>query len=271
MRYPLLVILVTALLTMPSASAADANGDGHELILLPLAFRDEIDEIPGAFGTRWSGQVWLENRNDVEVQLYDFCMQVCGGFAPRHAGVLNNPLGVTRPEYGVLLYFPVQQAQHLTFSNRIFERTLRSQPRGVDIPVVREGSFFTGEKTFLGVPAGSGVRVNVRAYDPWSNHPVAARPGGRLESVTIEVRDKDQQLLGTSTLRPRIPNPGNTNYDFHKPGFDAISDLAGVFPAVAQLEYVHVRVRPVPATAQYWAMVSVTDNLTQTVSIVTAQ
>lgn len=246
--------------------SADVNSDGHETILLPLAF-NEGSQIPGAFGTVWTGQVWLENRNNVRVQLFE-CQPLCGDFPSGLASTIGTSLW-SRPELGFLLTIPIQQARNLTFSNRIFERTLRSQPRGIDIPVVREGDFFTSEQTFLGVPAGQGVRVSVRAYDPWINYPDAGRPGPALQGVSVEVRDKDQRVVGTTTLRPL--NPTIPVYDFHKPGFDVVNDLVGLFGAVAQLPYVHVRVRAVPAGAQFWAMVSITDNETQTVSIITAQ
>lgn len=53
------------------------------------------------------------------------------------------------------------------------------------------------------------------------------------------------------------------------PGFAAIYGLAAEFPAVNSLERFHLRIAPLGDGAQYWAMVSVTDNETQQVLFIT--
>lgn len=176
-----------------------------------------------------------------------------------------------------MLNVPADEAKNLTFSNRIFETTQRTQPRGIDIPVVREGNFFAGPQTFLGVPAGAGVRASIRVYDPWIHIfdplffiPPTFRPGPMLEGVEVRVMD-GLETLGSVILRPAVFNRTIRPVDFHKPGFAAIYDLATIAPGVADRVNVHIRVRPIPAGAQYYAMVAVTDNETQTVSIITAQ
>lgn len=268
-------LLITAAFLMVHSVAvgADINGDGHETILLPFAFREHRDVLPGSFGTRWTGQVWLENRNDAEVPLFQYCMQLCPGFGAHLTGRMGtDPLGINPAEQGLLLFIPIGLAGNLTFSNRIFETTLRAQPRGVDIPVVREGNFFTGTQTLIGVPGGPAVRISLRAYDPWQAFTPPALPGPPLEQVHVVVLDEHQRMeLGTATLQPRVMHRTTVGQDWHKPGFDALYDLAAVIPAINDHQYVHVRLHPVPAGAQYWAMVAVTDNETQTVSIITAQ
>ena len=261
---------VAFILLATPVGAADVNGDGEETILLPLAFRRVFNEIPGAHGSIWSGQVWMENRSDEIVQLFNYCGNVCLGWGQGAAGEVHEPLGGRTPETGFMFFLPVAQASDVTFSNRIFERTMRSQPRGVDIPVVREGAFFSATQTFLGVPAGEGVRVSLRLYDPWY-HFRESRPGPALERVTVEIRDQRERPIGTTTLAPLRPVASVSGEFFHKPGFNAIYDLGAVAPAIMASEFVFIRVTPVPAGAQYYAMVAVTDNETQTVSIVTAQ
>lgn len=266
----LIVTALAVLISVPPAGAADINGDDRETILLPLAFFEPAQEIPGAHGTVWSGQVWLENRNDEHVRLFDYCGLPCPSWGPGQTMPLYNPVTFP-PELGFVFRIRLDLARNMTFSNRIFERTLRSQPRGVDVPVVREGSFFDGPQTFLGIPAGTGVRTSLRVYDPWISFRSPRLPGPALEAVRVEVTDTDFNPLGTVTLRPVIHNPTNGSEDSHKPGFAAVYDLAIAFPGILAHEYVHIRVTPIPAGAQYWGMVSVTDNETQTVSIITAQ
>jgi hypothetical protein len=246
------------------AFGADINGDGVEVVLFPLAFSPAGDEVPGAHGTVWTGSVWVHNRNNVEVTLHSCPPAACPGVPPDGMGVLNVPIG-THPEVGYLLYPSIAHAPQLTFANRIFERTRLGQPRGVNIPVVREGEFFSSERTFLGVPTASGVRAGIRIYDPWLRS-FGPMPTPRLTSVTVEVLNAERVVLGSATLVPEIPFSDGLS----RPGYAAIHDLSAVVPQLSTLDWVHIRVRPQPANAQFYAMVAVTDNETQTVSIITA-
>ena len=259
-------LLVLVLLFAPFVEGADVNGDGRETILLPLAFRPDINNVPGAYGTIWSGEVWLENRGAEPVFLWN-CSFVCPGIGPRQRALVNLPLG-QHPELGFLFTLRGDAAPHLTFSNRIFERTLRAQPRGVDIPVVREGAFFSGEQTFLGVPASAGVRISVRAYNPWVHVPT---PTVSLQRLLVTVVDDAGAELGAFELRPEILNPTTSGEDWFKPGIAAVHDVLALVPAARTSERLHIKIRGEPAQAEYYAMVAVTDNATQTVSIITAQ
>lgn len=259
------VLLLFVLSLTPLLSAADVNGDGRETILMPFAFRP-VDNLLGAYGTIWTGEVWLENRSSEPVFLWN-CTTVCPRIGARERAVLGFPLG-QRPELGFLFTLAGEAAPHLTFSNRIFERTLRAQPLGVDIPVVREGAFFSGDQTFLGVPAGEAVRVSLRAYDPWIHVPT---PTVRLQHLLVTVVNSAGTELGRFEVRPGVVNQTTSGEDWFKPGIAAVHDLATLVPTVRMHERVHIRVSSHPAQAQYYAMVAVTDNETQTVSIITAQ
>lgn len=258
-----LLLLILAL--APFVAAADVNGDRAETILLPLAFA-YTNNVPGAYGTMWSGEVWLENRTTEPVSLWT-CTFVCPRIGAGERLLLGFPLG-RHPEFGFLWTMAADVAPHLTFSNRIFERTLRAQPRGVDIPVVREGSFFNGEQTFLGVPAGEGVRVSLRAYNPWNHVPT---PTVNLQRLLVTVVNDAGAELGRFEMRPEILNPTTSGEDWFKPGIAAVHDLAAVVPAMRAHQRVHIKIGAQPGQAQYYAMVAVTDNETQTLSIITAQ
>lgn len=267
------LLIAFLLLLAPMANGADIDGDGFETVLFPLAFRSHAD-LPGSRGTIWSGEVWADNRNSTGVHLWGCAVPiVCPlRLEPQRASVIDAPLGVFRPELGFRLAVPIEQASHLTFSNRIFERTLRSQPRGIDVPVVREGEFFDSEETFLAVPSGPEVRITLRVYDPWSGlSAFGIGPNNDLHSVEVKVSDRDENPLGMVSLTPVIEYPTTAREDVGKPGITVIQDLAEMFPAINEHASVHVRVNAVLSGTQYWAMISVTDNETQTVSIVTAQ
>lgn len=269
---PQLLVTIVILFVAASANASDINGDKAETILVPFAFFEPAQRIPGAHGTIWTGQVWLDNRNTEGVQLFSYCpsFTMCPTYPAGRIDTVYNPVSLPA-EQGFLFTIPTEFAQNMTFSNRIFEETLNWQPRGVDIPVIREGNFFSGTQTFLGVPAGNGVRTSLRVYNPWISFDPPWRPGPALEMVRVEIRSSTQELRGTATLHPSILNPTTAAEDWHKPGFAAIYDLAAAFPAILDEEYIHIRLTPVPAGAQYWGMVAITDNDAQTVAIITAQ
>lgn len=271
MRTAAAMILTVSVLLPLTAAGADINGDGGERILLPLAFVPDTeggDPVPGAFGTIWTGEVWVESRNTVHVQWGNCNTFTCAPLQPLSITRLAAPIGL-RPELGHVLEVNADQAQRLTFSNRMYERTMKSQPRGIDIPVVREGEFFSTPKMFLAVPTGVGVRVGIRLYDPWAFKPFLPA-GPALESLTVEAVDELLNALGTTTVRTVVP-VSETSTDLSRPGFVGLLDLAQLFPAINARPRIHLRVTPNPAGAQYWGMVSVTDNETQTVSIITAQ
>ena len=270
------VLLLLTLSLAPVLTAADVNGDGLETILLPLAFMPHAPDVPGAYGTAWNGEVWVYNGSDTQIYLYHCNFDCPQDFVPGHMGLVGAGLG-ERPELGYMFYLPIRLAPHVTFANRMYERTLRGQPRGVDLPVVREGAFFNTERVFLGVPADEGVRVAIRAYDPWvhniggPSHPTAPSTP-RLGSVRVELLDEiDDTVLGRAVLHPTVQYK-ETQSDISRPALDGIYDLAAMFPKIRDaVGRIHIRVTPVPAGAEYYAMVSVTDNSTQTVSIITAQ
>lgn len=259
MRISLVLLVMLALVPVTNASAADTNGDGIDTILIPLGFTGG-EVFPGAFGSRWTGFVWLHNRSNGILTLLtqSECALECqqyGGFYTGGIDTFN-----IRPDLGTLLTPRV--GERLTLSARMWETTRLGQPRGIDLPVVREQEFFTESQIFLGVPSDNGVRVGLRVYDPRIHlHRTPRR-------IKVEVLNLQQVVIASTTLLPRLHTVPPDR--FH-PGYDAILDLAAAFPVVLSARTVHIRVTPEPAGADYWAMVSVTDNETQTLSIITAQ
>ena len=86
--------------------------------LLPLAFSPG-GTIPGAFGTVWSGDVWIENRNSASVQVYPcYLPYMCGEFGPGAVGRFSNP-EFYYPDRGVLFDVPADQAKKLRADARL--------------------------------------------------------------------------------------------------------------------------------------------------------
>src|ERR1700730_497456 len=257
-------ILICALLVGWSfaAHAADTNNDGVETILLPLAFRSNVT-IFGAFGTQWRGEVWLRNESSLPVYLQravGCTFNECSAQYPQlFTGRIDDPLQ-GNADGGLLLTPSAADARFLFFSNRMFEVTRHAQPQGIELPVIREGQFLKSSSLLIGAPTSDAVRVAIRLYDP-------RRISGN--SIKVEVLGPDAAILGSTTLTTTVP--AASFGDLLRPGFIAIYDLAAVFPVVKSVPYVHIRVTPLTANAEYWAMASVTDNDTQQVLLITPQ
>ena len=240
--------------------AQDANADGFESILFPIGLVGQ--QVPGAYGTVWTGAIYMQNNSGDSVGLVRSFVGLTGFgvYGPGYLGPIGE-LGV-RPDLGLLLTPFTHEASQITFSNRIWETTRAAQPRGVEIPVVRERDFFRGPQAFLGVPSGPNVRIALRVYDP-RIHDTPAR-----QQISAVVLNPNGNVLGEFELSPERVVPERNQVT--QPGFAAVNDVAALVPAVLQHDTIHIRVRTLTG-GEYWAMVSVTDNATQTVSIVTAQ
>ncbi|HET7712718.1 MAG TPA: hypothetical protein VFL80_12370, partial [Thermoanaerobaculia bacterium] len=96
---------------------------------------------------------------------------------------------------------------------------------------------------------------SVRAYAPRKE----PRAAVRLDAFSVK-----SELLATATLSlSATDNP-------RQPGYAAIHDLAALFPQLRDVDRYDVRVTPLVEGMEYWAVVSVTDNDTQQVLLITA-
>lgn len=251
------LLLAFVLVFVAGLSALQA-GEPFEEILVPLAF-NSAQQVSGAKGTIWSGEVYVYNGGAFTLlHQVGACTGSCLGYTPAgYAGPIL--VSTDYPQYGLILTPSVVPAKELTFSARIFERSQRGQPRGIDIPVVREREFFTTTKVFLAVPSDDGVRSALRIYDPRATAETAPRFEVRLQGPKGED-------LGSTVVEAKRPVHGIPQA---VPGF-VFLDLSTQF-SIAAHPYVNVFVTPVVPGTEYWAMVSTTDNDTQTVSIITAQ
>lgn len=261
-RLCVLLLALVVLCTADGVCARDTNGDGIETILLPLAFGGAVsDTVPGAYGTLWQGQTWMANTGSTTVFLNEsLCPAECRiGYEPGFVGRVAEPLWI-HPDRGVLLNPSVSEAAHLTFSARILELTRHAQPQGFQLPVIREGAFLTDPALFIGIPASGGVRAALRVYDP-------RRAAGA--SFIVDALDSAGKVLGTTVLTTTVSEAAAG--EAIVPGFAMITDVAQYFGLPSSTDFYELRVRPLNTGIEYWGMVSVTDNDTQQVLIITPQ
>lgn len=249
----------------------DTNGDGVVSVLVPIAF-GWSQVLQGAYGTLWTGQLWVHNgsaQDLMSLQPGGVCVPTgCTAQLPsgsfRHVQINSNHY-----DGGALLYIPLDIAPEIHMSARLLELSRSSQPNGVDIPVVAEDEFFSGPSSYLAIPVSRDNRVALRVYDPRLV---------RGSTVRVELLGPEGQLVAETTLSPgddpivpRTPPDPRRVQHYPHPGQAAILDVTREFPALVGFERFHIRVTPLTPGMEYWAFVSVTDNDTQSVMLITSQ
>jgi hypothetical protein len=248
-----LAALTFLLISTVPAAGQDTNSDGRVSYLVPI-----ISERPilGLNGSVWTTELWLHT--DVQTRL-----RGCGtlippnGCPPHAAGITERAFDGEVVGFGTALVYdiPAGAARGLKLSSRLYE-SHGGQPVGVDIPVVREDKYFTSSARFVGVPSSSRTRVALRLYDP------RRVPG---LTVRVELLDTHDSLIAATVVSLTYQSFG----EYGEPGFAAVFDLAASFPQLLAYDRFDVRVTSLRPRSEYWALVSVTDNESQQVVLVT--
>jgi len=258
------LLLFALVLSLPSSLfAGDVNRDGLNSLLVPIAF-SSTQTPRGAYGTLWASELWFSNSSTTGVQSLQptgICAPICPIGYP--ASTIGRITGVESNLYnGAILHVPADLGSQFQVSARLLELSRKSQPTGVDIPVVDESEYFRGERWLLGVPSSPDLRSALRVYDPRALNGT---------SVAVDFIATDGSVISSKVLRPGDdPRAGRA-------GLASAATVASVLsitddvPELRQHERFHVRLRPVQSDREYWAMVSVTHNDTQHVLLITSQ
>jgi hypothetical protein len=229
-----------------------------EDILLPISI-----EASGANGTRWTADIVIYNESDQEVTLdREVCFFIgtifpCGR-PPRTiaaGSTLHIPAVRTSTTQSSLavLQPPRSLADRLNFSLRVRDAQREEAGAGVEIPVVRARDRRVGRLSLVNIPTSSRYRSMLRVYHGFYD--------GRFDVI---VRDESGR-----TLMRRHVDPGLRPTDAG--GWD-MTVISGIIddPAIRVVPNVRIEIEagtPWP----FWAMLSLTDNATQQVSIYAPQ
>ncbi|HKO57813.1 MAG TPA: hypothetical protein VJ276_18235 [Thermoanaerobaculia bacterium] len=172
------------------------------------------------------------------------------------------PLRIYQPPAGrppgQFLYVTHAAADRVRFSIRVRDVAHEDTNWGTEIPVVRDDQYFGQTFSLLGIPTDARFRQSLRIYES------ALEGKGRVEVKVFPMSDGPP--LGTAVLdlpsqEPFIYNPGNAE----------ILSLSDAFPAIRGAGNVRVEITPLTDGGAVWAFVSITNNETQQVSLVTPQ
>jgi hypothetical protein len=230
----------------------DSNGApdeaAFETILVPMFYKG-----PGAFNSQWSTDVFVRNESNIPVlsyrPIYFIGCSLALGFCPQPI-----PTGATTqiqptpplPTNG-LIYRPLrQQSNAVWFSARVRDSSREVDDFGSELPIVRERSLRRGRLVLPDVVVDPRYRTTLRVYSV-----------DDLSAFRVDVHSNEAS--GSVFLTP-AKGPGD------EPWIASID--VGSITGTGRYT---VEVTAGPGNARIWAVASVTNNVTQHVTLVTPQ
>jgi hypothetical protein len=211
----------------------------------------------GMFGSRWTSEVVAFNTSAVPVVIgFSYtCLFECPSFG------LGPSLGqelVIHTQSAVpaaFVFLPNEQADAIELGLRVRDVSQQSDSWGAEVPVVRADRAFARPFDLLNVPLPSRFRQTLRIYD--------------FEKSGGSVRVQYYNMTGGPALKEYVL-PLLTPTDIYTPAYLQFDQFAGL-PELAGVDRIRVRISPMDASQRLWAMVSVTNNVTQELTLITPQ
>jgi hypothetical protein len=225
-----------------------------ERVLVPIS----VESAPGAYGSSWDSVLRVNQERSARILGYELGSQP----TTFPTGVTYvAPLYATQVEEtaGSILYVERSAADSVHFSLRVRDLSRQNATQGVDVPVIRERDFLKRPAYLLGVPMSTDSRAMLRIYSLVSDTSAAFRvdivpdSSGQISATQIAI-------LHTS---PRTVTAGSLTVPIRPASIDLGLRTAAAFGDTAS-----VIVTPL-SEIPFWAFVSVTNNLTQEVTLVT--
>lgn len=236
--------------------------EAFERVLLPVVVSGE--PLPGAHGSLWITWVAAHNAGTTAYMIKPGRSgSVDGGSWHIEAGAST----MFRPDSlldGQPAFLYVRAADG---RNDFVHLQLRAQDVsrqaltwGTEIPVVREDEVLTGPSHILLVPTDDRFRVALRVidYDLVANRTVHYR---LFNFASGDLLAEGDIALTTAAA---------AEYHEFTPGWGGFLDLVGAFPQLRATETVRIELTA-EAGVRYWAYVSVTNNETQHITLITPE
>lgn len=245
----------------------------HEKILVPVFFSG-----PGAHGSQWWTNVSIANLGEKPLRFTravlegdPTCAAVCGCGPSDHVdpGTVNQLCILNADPSGLLLY--MEKSDSVYFGARVADLSQSGDTVGAELKIVRERELRQGQIIFPNVPIGPGYRVGLRLFDTLP-----------LPSPFVVLRIHIFPEINTPLIEEIIPlnlppNAGQPR-PAH-PAFAMIADIGARYPQLEahghgmisiELALPELGTSP-PLPPAYWAVVTITNNATQQVTMMTPQ
>ena len=270
----ILVCLIFALISAVSIAQDLPSRDDYERILIPIA---PNRPTPGAYGSLWKAVLSLRNVGDQPSEVFHsfeifHCIGIiilCEPGAPlqpqttattldsQDLGTIFATIGAAERGPGALMHIERETASNIFFDLLLHELTTADQNQGTHLPVVRESELFDRPIELLNISTREMARARLRLYAL----PTPTLPWLRIEMYPL----KGSELLGEVTLA--LTPDVRQNF----PHYAEVVLDAPFFSPPASHDWVRLRISPLNSGFKYWGFVSLTNNETQLVSIITPQ
>lgn len=244
-------------------------------VLLPLYI---AHQTPGAFGSLWVSQFTVHNGSAGGSYIIDPCValepnQGCPLDLHSDEELVPNETETALPARYPLPQVPVAgavlilstesnsvddlPANKLAFNLRIVDVSRSATAAGTEMPVVRESEFRTSTINLLNVPADSRFRLALRLFEM------------NLSQAKFDVRIFDQATNVLVSERVVATSTGGALPRGFTPGFAELDDVAS--GSTAQTTQLRIEIEPLASGSASWAYVSITNNDSQQITLVTPQ
>lgn len=250
------------------ASAAAAQPTNVRVLLPVFTTRP----IPGAYGSLWQSQFVMHN--GTSNLTYDIMICPPGVGCPAIGGAeqelvpgetqvglptLYRPLPAN-PVAGTIVYLVSPKVgdlgDNLAFNLRIVDLSRSATAAGTEIPVVRDRDLYRSTIHLLNVPTDARFRLALRVFEM------------NLDRGQFAIRIFDQTTnaqLATRTITTVLSVPPGE----FTPGFAEITDLLG--DIAAPPSQIRIDIEPLTSGVAAWAYVSITNNDSQQITLITPQ
>lgn len=251
---------LSVLFAVPTAAEPPSHDDAI-LVLIPIV---APEEIAGDFDAIWRTELRVRNDSDQPVSLEALDCPIPCSIPANRERVLEE----TRFGEGIVLRVTPEQNEALHFSLRLIEGS-DVQLNETELPVVRESELETGRLYLLGAPVRANQRVTLRHYLVDTDDPE------RFHTWLVAVNDSETgAALGSVFIGSTLAS-GDAPIPAEHPELDAgVTTLTSLFDLARERgsERVTIRISPlIGAGARYWAFLTIVDNETNSVELVTPQ
>lgn len=220
---------------------AEFSPEAFDRVLIPVIY-----EGPGQKGSQWTTEVWLMNGNTYEMPMLH---------GPQLVAEQSVELDVNAPN-GYILYPAQGSSDDLSINVLVRDLSRQSEALGTELPAVRERDFEDRRVLLQNIPSDPRYRLTLRAYAldrlPFTD---------RMNYWLYDNETGQQVAFGILALRQpleeRTPWSGSV-------------DLMAVHPEIAGKGPLRLSISPLAPTpmGRFWAFVSVTNNETQHVTVI---
>lgn len=231
-------------------------------VLLPII----ATNVAGALGSQWTTDIVVfnnsANRADIAIPLT--CLGTCGsGLTLAPGQILDVTNASTRPGVPTLfLYYYLQDpsTDNIQAAVRVRDLSQQANSWGAEVPVVRDADAFARPFDLLNVPLIPRFRQTLRVYDLAATASSSVKVQYFSMATGALLKENDLAVVLPSG-QPALPSA---------PAYAEVG-FSGGTPEFAGVDRIRVRIVPSNTAQRLWGMISVTNNDTQELTIISPQ